>query len=503
MEKRGLSEIVVTLIIILLTLIAVGIIWIVINNIIKSGAEQIDLGQNNINLEIKKVQVEGDKVTVFVKRNVGEGEFVGINFIFSDGLNSEVIRRDAALQELEERSFSFTLTTLSIGNLKTVSIAPIFKLSSGVESSGIGTESVGNTADSFDTSKIVEGIGTGSAIATGNFAKYGAPGFGTTEYTISGGENLTLKITRVVISPLDVHLGDNQTFIAYVSSPYNITEVITRTQLDNEVLILPLEKTENPGEYMATWTVYDTHTTTYRTNFTAKDSMGNEDTVTMSWTDPCTSLSNHGTTTTISSPCSVGASGVDGVYVGNIIISTGGSITVNSGGNFIYTPGYSISFSGTGKILQGGGSLRKAYIYYNDADGDLYGSGYDWKTTTTSSGDTRADLALGESDCNDTNSTINPGQTAYFTSPISGTSSYDVNCDGLNNKLYGGENGQCETCSAPTACASEANGVSNAFNAVIACGTSGTFITSAGSCEAGAQTCNTACTSESRTQACR
>ena len=41
-NKRGLSAIVATLLIILLTLVAVGIIWFAVRNIVQGGADQIE-----------------------------------------------------------------------------------------------------------------------------------------------------------------------------------------------------------------------------------------------------------------------------------------------------------------------------------------------------------------------------------------------------------------------------------------------------------------------------
>jgi len=56
-SKRGLSAIVATLLIILLTLIAVGIIWVVIRNVVQSGAEQVDLGTKCIAIELSAITV--------------------------------------------------------------------------------------------------------------------------------------------------------------------------------------------------------------------------------------------------------------------------------------------------------------------------------------------------------------------------------------------------------------------------------------------------------------
>mgnify|MGYP001573405471 CR=1 FL=1 len=135
--KRGLSGVVTTLIIVLLVLVAIGVIWMVVRNVIDKGTEQIELGQFSLDLQIKKVQVQNGNVTVIVvRRNPGEGNFVGMNFVFSDGQNSETIRQNVSLQELDEKTFTFTLTKISTSNLKTVSVAPIYELSSGKETAG-------------------------------------------------------------------------------------------------------------------------------------------------------------------------------------------------------------------------------------------------------------------------------------------------------------------------------------------------------------------------------
>jgi flagellin-like protein len=152
-NNKGLSAIVATLIIILLVLVAAGIVWVVVRNLVQEGAEGIELGRFTLDLEIKAAQIEnGDVTVIVVRRNPGEGNFVGMNFVFSDGTNSEIIRENTSLQELEERSFTFTLTEIGTSNLETISVAPIFELSS-------GEESVGTIADSFGVLEGIQGNG--------------------------------------------------------------------------------------------------------------------------------------------------------------------------------------------------------------------------------------------------------------------------------------------------------------------------------------------------------
>ncbi|KKL10893.1 hypothetical protein LCGC14_2551260, partial [marine sediment metagenome] len=304
MEKRGLSNIMVTLLIIVLSLVAISIVWGITRNIIEEESEQIDLGKFTLDLEIKSVKVQGDEVTVdvIVQRNPGQGEFIGMNFIFSDGQNSEVIREDTVLNELEERSFTYTLTKINVSELKDVSIAPIYELSS-------GKEDMGNVADKFNivnVSKI-----TGAFIEPSNFEKLGFKGAGRKEYSISSQSEDIIKISKAIVDPLDVLPGDNQTFTVHVSSPNGISTVTSMTELDDSTLDLDFEHIsgDNGSEeiWSASWIVNDVHGITYRTTIVATDSEGNSDSVTLTWTDSCQSLiafSDHGIATkAIESTC--------------------------------------------------------------------------------------------------------------------------------------------------------------------------------------------------------
>jgi parallel beta-helix repeat protein len=144
-EKRGLSSIVATLLIILLVLVAVAFLWAVVRNVIQGNAEQVSLGKFTLDLKIKGVVRDAgeNSMDVRIKRNPGEGEFSGLAFIVEDEENSEAFEIDSSLSELEERTFNITLSSaMSVDELKEISIAPIFTLKS-------GKEVVGNIADVY------------------------------------------------------------------------------------------------------------------------------------------------------------------------------------------------------------------------------------------------------------------------------------------------------------------------------------------------------------------
>ena len=142
MSKRGLSTIVATLIIILLVLVAVGIIWVVIRNVIQEGSEQISLGKFTLDLQIEQVQIGENQIEVKIKRNAGAGEFVAIKFVIDDGITTEVIEKNVSLKELEMKTFVLDLQSIRGPNIIKIQIAPVFRLES-------GKEIVGNVKDEY------------------------------------------------------------------------------------------------------------------------------------------------------------------------------------------------------------------------------------------------------------------------------------------------------------------------------------------------------------------
>ncbi len=147
-----------TLIIILLTIVALGIIWVVIKNIIDKGSDEIALTGLTLDLDITKAVREGDELSVTVRRNPGKGNLVGINFVISDGDNSVVVRRDTTLSELGWETFIFDTNTLAVGKITSIAVAPIYKTSSGNEITG----------RALDTVNYKDELGSGNPSYTGS-----------------------------------------------------------------------------------------------------------------------------------------------------------------------------------------------------------------------------------------------------------------------------------------------------------------------------------------------
>jgi len=162
-NRRGLSTVVITLLIILISLVAVGIVWVVVRNLVSSGTKEIGFGGFTINLGIKNAYEQTGNISVDVERGSGGGELVKIKFILSDGKTSETITQESNLGEHESKVFSFHPTQIAPTQVASVSIAPVFKTTE-------GAESVGEIADTYNiiSGGVAPGVSETSPICTPN-----------------------------------------------------------------------------------------------------------------------------------------------------------------------------------------------------------------------------------------------------------------------------------------------------------------------------------------------
>lgn len=131
-NRKAMSTIIAALLIIILVLVSVGIVWGVVSNIIKEGSEQVSLGSLTLDLEIEKIEIQNDSAAIIkIKRNQGEGEFIGFKLIFNSEDESEIVEMPYFLKQLEEKSFLVYLEKLKFFQIKSVGISPLFELDSG------------------------------------------------------------------------------------------------------------------------------------------------------------------------------------------------------------------------------------------------------------------------------------------------------------------------------------------------------------------------------------
>ena len=104
-NRKGLSAVITTLIIILLVLVAVGIIWVVVRNVVEQGAEQIDISTKCVAVDVRAVSVAESvpgNYSVTLNRRAGGGDIGGIKVnVFNATSSSGVEDFGSAIAELE------------------------------------------------------------------------------------------------------------------------------------------------------------------------------------------------------------------------------------------------------------------------------------------------------------------------------------------------------------------------------------------------------------------
>lgn len=128
-SKKGVSGVVVTVLLILLSIAAIAIIGTLILNFIRSNTEVLELGLNTINLEVSNnVISEGDgKAIITVKRNAGSGNLSAVMFIF-DKIEGDTYSQTVpvSLQELEYKPINVTIPNNTY--ITKVSVLPVIIL---------------------------------------------------------------------------------------------------------------------------------------------------------------------------------------------------------------------------------------------------------------------------------------------------------------------------------------------------------------------------------------
>ncbi len=91
-NKKGLSTVVTTLIIILLVLVAIGIIWVVVRGIIETGSEKINLDTMCLNTDVRVTNTTcaSNSCTVKIYRKAGTDVLGGTALIFHSATESGV-----------------------------------------------------------------------------------------------------------------------------------------------------------------------------------------------------------------------------------------------------------------------------------------------------------------------------------------------------------------------------------------------------------------------------
>ena len=141
-NRRGLSTIVITLIIVLLSMVAVGLVWYVVNNLLQSGTEGVETSAKclNVNLVVKQAAcVNGTTnktCNVTLSRTGTEDEELGgIKIIFADSVaevaSSSLIDVSGNVAQLVGKKISVDSLIANANTINLLEITPYFTDESG------------------------------------------------------------------------------------------------------------------------------------------------------------------------------------------------------------------------------------------------------------------------------------------------------------------------------------------------------------------------------------
>lgn len=147
MKKKGMSDIVVAMIMIVLVLVAVGIIWTTLRNTIESGAEQIDFSTKCLDVDIRATNLEcggvnNDICNVTLSRSAGGDDVAGVKLALTNSQEESNYIHDASgnIEPLE----TITETNINTG----ISDVSIVDVSAYFEDS-LGNEQICSTKNRF------------------------------------------------------------------------------------------------------------------------------------------------------------------------------------------------------------------------------------------------------------------------------------------------------------------------------------------------------------------
>jgi len=254
--------------------------------------------------------------------------------------------------------------------------------------------------------------------------------------SISSSQSADPKFVHADINPLHVYVGQTQTLSVTLQSSAPVTSVTATTKLDNQTLTLNLTESgvDSNGNpiYSTSWTVFDTHVTTYNTTFTATNSAGQSNSITLAWSDPCTGV-GRGVDSTLGANCTVSA--VDGLDGGNLTIPGGTTLTLNSGAKWVWNPGKSITVNGA-IAINGTATMEKGYLFYSGSTNDTAVSStnvFDTNSTKASHVRVQTWFKFGQS--------IDVAVSSVVTSPtvtiggISGSQTITLSGDGASKQM--------------------------------------------------------------------
>lgn len=131
--KRGLSAVIASLILILLALVAIGIVWIIINNLINKTSEKISIDPLTNRYSIDDLKIGFRKISMRITKTAGEANATEFRFLIEGKYyTTQYIEKNPDLNKLESKTYVIRLNNY-IGTVKKIIMVPFFGDKVGLE----------------------------------------------------------------------------------------------------------------------------------------------------------------------------------------------------------------------------------------------------------------------------------------------------------------------------------------------------------------------------------
>jgi len=128
-EKRGMSEVITSVLIILLVIAAIVIVWGFVGPMLKKTSEDIGTGCVTVSTEITTASCADNMLKLTVKRNAGEADLKKIRVVITHDAGSDTFDKEVTMDELASRNLEVDVSGLT--GVSKVEIAPIVAKSGG------------------------------------------------------------------------------------------------------------------------------------------------------------------------------------------------------------------------------------------------------------------------------------------------------------------------------------------------------------------------------------
>lgn len=153
-NKRSLSPIITSILLILIVLISIFIVWNVVNSVISKGSSEIQINSYTNRFSVPPSSIkyrigeqEARKIIISVKRESGEDEIKGMKIILEDKNGNSYSHEELTnIGQFEKKDIEVSYGNNLQGNVNKISIVPIFDNN--------GENYYGGIQDSVDSSEI-------------------------------------------------------------------------------------------------------------------------------------------------------------------------------------------------------------------------------------------------------------------------------------------------------------------------------------------------------------